>query len=343
MKINQNLKLRVYKFYDENIENGKGFVANHFLAEGCSRSTIYRHIRSRESGKQIERKKGSGRIPLINTPKNRARIAKMFNHKVSGSLRKAAKKFNCSHETIRVILQKMKKPILNFKRTKRPNRTPVQRLVARPKCRRLLQNFKNSNFILDDESYFTLSNSTLTGNDSYYSNDRTLTPNDVKHYDKSKYEPKVLVWLAISTKGVSKIFIRPSGMAVNQEVYLNECIIKRLVPFINQHHKDDNYVFWPDLASSHYAKSVTDWLEQNNIPFVPKAMNPANVPEARPIEDYWAILKREVYIDGWTAKNVDQLESRIRYCLKKMDVKVVQNLVATTHKRLDQIRRYGVK
>ncbi len=72
-------------------------------------------------------------------------------------------------------------------------------------------------------------------------------------------------------------------------------------------------------------------------------MNPANVPEARPIEDYWAILKREVYMDGWTANNVDKLESRIRHCLKKMDVKVVQNLVATTHKRLDEIRRYGVK
>ena len=140
----------------------------------------------------------------------------------------------------------MKKPILNFKRTKRPNRTPVQRLVARPKCRQLLQNLKNSNFILDDESYFTLSNSTLTGNDSYYSNDRTLTPDDVKHYDKSKYEPKVIVWLAISTKGVSKILIRPNGMAVNQEVYLNECIIKWLISFINQHHSDDNYVFWPD-------------------------------------------------------------------------------------------------
>jgi biotin operon repressor len=72
MKINQNLKARVYKFYYKNIENGKMFVANHFLAEGCSRSTIYRHIRSRESGKQIERKKGSGRIPLINTPKKLA-------------------------------------------------------------------------------------------------------------------------------------------------------------------------------------------------------------------------------------------------------------------------------
>jgi transposase len=57
----------------------------------------------------------------------------MFNHKMKGSLRKAAKKFKCSHETIRGILQKMKKPILSYKRKKRPNRTPVQRLVARPK------------------------------------------------------------------------------------------------------------------------------------------------------------------------------------------------------------------
>ena len=72
-------------------------------------------------------------------------------------------------------------------------------------------------------------------------------------------------------------------------------------------------------------------------------MNPANLPEARPIEDFWAILKREEYMDGWTADNVDQLESRIKNCLRKIDVKVVQDLVATTHKRLDQIHRFGVK
>ena len=87
-------------------------------------------------------------------------------------------------------------------------------------------------------------------------------------------------------------------MAINPEVYLNECIIKRLVPFINKYHSNGNYVFWADLALSHYAYSVTDWLEEQNIPFVPKDMNPANLPEARPIEDFWAILNREVYMDG---------------------------------------------
>jgi len=343
MKTSQGLKSRVYKFYDDNIEKGKAYVANHFLAEGCSRSTIYRHIRSRESGKPVERKEGSGRIAIIDTPKKRARISKMFNHKVKWSLRKAGRKFNCSQETIRNILRKMKKPILCYKRTKRPFRTPVQRLVARPKCGNLYKTYKKSDFIIDDESYFTLSNSALAGNDSYYSNDRNQTPDVVKHYDKAKYEPKVLVWLAISPKGLSKPYFRPSGMAVNQEVYLNECIIKRLVPFIQEHYSDGKYVFWPDLASSHYAQTVIDWLEEQEIPIVPKEMNHANVPEVRPIEDFWAIFKRDVYKDGWAADNVHQLETRIKYCLRKIDVKAVQDLAATTHNRLDQIRRYGVK
>jgi hypothetical protein len=48
MKTSQNLKYRVYQFYDDNIEKGKAYVANNFLAVGCARSTIYRHIRSRE-------------------------------------------------------------------------------------------------------------------------------------------------------------------------------------------------------------------------------------------------------------------------------------------------------
>jgi hypothetical protein len=108
MKINQNLKARLYKFYDENIDKGESFVADHLLAEVCSRSTIYRHIRSRKSGKQIERKKGSGRIPIISIPKNRARIRKMFNHKMKGSLRKAAKKLSntAKIEETNIVLQK---------------------------------------------------------------------------------------------------------------------------------------------------------------------------------------------------------------------------------------------
>ena len=59
-------------------------------------------------------------------------------------------------------------------------------------------------------------------------------------------------------------------------------------------------------------------------------MNPANMPEARPIEDFWEILKRDVYMDGWAADNLRQLENRIKYCLRKIDVKIVQDLASNT-------------
>ena len=82
-----------------------------------------------------------------------------------------------------------KNPILCYKRTKRPDRTPIQRLVARPKCRHLYFNIRVHQFIIDDESYFTLSNANLSGNDILYSNNRNITANGVKYYDKAKYEP----------------------------------------------------------------------------------------------------------------------------------------------------------
>ena len=69
-------------------------------------------------------------------------------------------------------------------------------------------------------------------------------------------------------------------------MYLKNCIKKRLIPFINAHHSDGNYVFWPDLASSHYVKSVVIYLNEEKVNFIQKFENPQNIPEARPIEDF---------------------------------------------------------
>jgi len=105
---------------------------------------------------------------------------------------------------------------------------------------------------------------------------------------------KVLVWVAISPLGISDPLIVRSGFCMNQTVYLNQCIKKRLEPFIKNYHRRGQYLFWPDLASSHYAATVTNHLTKQKIPFMPKLLNPANLPEVRPVEDFWAILKREV-------------------------------------------------
>ncbi|CAF4928215.1 unnamed protein product, partial [Rotaria socialis] len=80
------------------------------------------------------------------------------------------------------------------------------------------------------------------------------------------------------------IYIYKSNNAVTGDVYLKQCIQRRLIPFIKTNH-------WPDLAKSHYTPQVLRVLEANSIPFVPKEKNLPNVPQVRPIEDLWGLTE----------------------------------------------------
>lgn len=96
------------------------------------------------------------------------------------------------------------------------------------------------------------------------------------------------------------------GLAVYAQVY-NERCVPELSKFIQKYHKKEKTIFWPDLASSHYAKSTLENLKNKKIEFVPKEMNASSVPQLGPMETFWANLKRKVYANGYRAKNVDPL------------------------------------
>ena len=148
--------------------------------------------------------------------------------------------------------------------------------------------------------------------------------------------------ICISQKGISKPYFVPSGLGINQHIYLKECIQKRLIPFIQQHHLEDNYAFWPYLASSNYAKTVIDYLRGKNVKFLGKEDNPPNVPECKAIENFWSILKVDAYKNNSKAENLENLQCRMKYCLNKIDLVTVQNLANSTPKKLDSVRRYGL-
>jgi len=331
----------VYQFYADNIDKGKKFVAKHFLDEGVPKATVYRHIKSAEQNKPVGRKIGSGRKPHIATKPNIRKVKKWMDHKDGISGRSVARRLNCSHTWVQMILKKYTH-IRFYKKTKKPDRSEYHTKIGRIKCGKIYKQYKDVHFILDDESYFTLSNNKLSGNDSFYSSDISKTPYDVKNWKCAKYEQKVLVWVAISRFGVSDPFIVRSGFSINQSVYLNQCIKKRLIPFIQKYHRRHKYLFWPDLATSHYAHTVTKYLDNQKVSYLPKLLNPANMPEVRPVEDFWAILKREVYKNGWSTKSIPNLIARIRSSLKKIDQTLVQRLMEGVVKRLDTVRRHGV-
>ena len=65
----------------------------------------------------------------------------------------------------------------------------------------------------------------------------------------------------------------------NAEINLKECIIRRLIPFISAHQKNDQIIVWPDLATSHYAKTVINHLEKSGIEYVQKKIMPQIYPK----------------------------------------------------------------
>ena len=77
--------------------------------------------------------------------------------------------------------------------------------------------------IVDDEKYFTFASDTAS-NRSFYTLDRSTTSNHVKFKYRAKFEPKLSVWVTISSEGISRLFIHRSKLVVNTKTYLNECI-----------------------------------------------------------------------------------------------------------------------
>ena len=54
---------------------------------------------------------------------------------------------------------------------------------------------------------------------------------------------------------------------------------------------------------------------------MPKSENLSNTPEIRCYEDFWGLIKEEVYKYGWEAENLDQLRTIIlRIIIKNTNV-----------------------
>ena len=70
----------------------------------------------------------------------------------------------------------------------------TQQACVRSKCGLILKKYRQLDFILDDESYFTLGHSAQPGNDIFYSSNVNSTPESVKYKYQEKYPQKLLFY-----------------------------------------------------------------------------------------------------------------------------------------------------
>ena len=71
-----------------------------------------------------------------------------------------------------------------------------------------------------------------------------------------------MIWIGMSSKDTSDIYVHKSKQAVNQETCLKHCIDKRLLSFMAKYHSNGKYLFWPDLHKAHYSNIVQERLTE---------------------------------------------------------------------------------
>ena len=76
-----------------------------------------------------------------------------------------------------------------------------------------------------------------------------------------------------------------------------------------------------------------EWYAANNVQVVPKDKNPPNTPELRPIEKYWAIVKRNLKKAQKAVMSEKQFKANWRSAANKMDKETVHNLMAGVERK----------
>ena len=340
----QNRRDLIFDYWIRHQRCSKYQVAQYFKELGLADRTVYEVLKNFEERESSERLSGSGKVAEKMLPQ---KVKKMINEMTSASnpcsTRSLAEKYDISKSSVNKIA--LTHYVKAYKKEKRPCYTEKQLEVQQTRIsnlRSLLQTNQSPMVIMDDESYFLLRHNSLPGNSYYYAKSRGDAPDNLRFADTKKYEEKLLVWVAISENGISEAFFQPSGLAINKEIYSNECVVKRLKPFIDSHHLDGNYVFWPDLASAHYARLTLETYDSLGIKYVTREMNPPNVPQLRPIEDFWGWLKKEVYQNNWQAHSHRQLKQRIKLCLSRMDREIITKMMRNIANLLQKAANEGV-
>lgn len=332
----QQLRNLVLDKWLQNPNRSQKTIAN---SVGVTQQTVSNVISKFLQTKSIQRKPTKRSKRGTRNKQNEKQVVKVYKRKPNMSVRDVAKKVNVAKSTVQDI--KVRCGLRSFKAQKKPRRDDKGLEKAKSRARKLYDSLLTKHtgcIVQDDETYVKADFSQIPGNKFYTTKDRGSLEPKFKEQKIEKFAKKYLVWQAICTCGkISQPFISTGN--INSEIYIKECLQKRLLPLLKQH--SQNTLFWPDLASCHYSNATKKWYEENNVIVVPRDINPPNCPELRPIEKFWAIMKADCRKMGGESKSVQNFKQKWTKAYKTRGEKLVQTLMAGVKSKVRKFGREG--
>ena len=130
-------------------------------------------------------------------------------------MRRSAPRFKVSYQTVSNHLKTI--GIRYYKKQRAPKYIDKQLEEVPTRARRLYRMLSNNDFqlIMDDEKYFLLQDQSAPTNRGFHKSNKHTTAPQVKFTRTQKFEAKILVWIAISEKRISKPFFSKQEQAVS--------------------------------------------------------------------------------------------------------------------------------
>jgi len=340
LKNSQELAIRICHYYEDAAHRDRKKTYQYFTSQGIAKMTICRILQRYDARGTAIYKKHEGRTATVLTSKVVNQVDQAYKRDPNLSVRKLAQKLNISPRSVhRAKVDKLK--LQTFKAISTPKYVKDQAERAKRNCRKIVEKRLSKEpqkiLVIDDETYCPIDPDDINGPKYYTCKHKSDVSVKAKTKPKKKFVKQYLVWQCMDETGaVSKPYVTTATMT--NKNYLKSCLKRILIPFINGR----DVLFWPDMASCHYHRNVTDFLGAKNIDFVQKENNAPSVPQARPIEKFWALCKAEYRKRRKPAKNLRSFRTIWSNISKKVAKKSGKALMRGVRKKLRQIGRKGV-
>lgn len=337
----QQLADQVVEFYKKFLPSRRETYL-HFKCQGVASSTLNNILNRYDKLGTSAYGRKSGPKPTATDSKTISRVRDIFASDPNISLKKAARKAGISETSVRRCKSKL--GIRTVVRKKVPKRTAdhVERCIeaARLLVNKTAPKFGTTIVIIDDETYCHADPMQIPMKrfvhlvPGHRPSDEQLT------IPKGKFAKKYGVWQAIASDGkVSPpVFIQGT---MNAEKYRELCLKRVLVPWIKSNYDVKSCILWPDLARYHYTREVQEFLQSENLRFISKDENAPNLPECRPIERFWALVKRQMASYKNEAENFAIFKRRWAVCYKRVIENSGENLFLNFREKLKRVAKYG--
>lgn len=334
---------QIRRFHFAQANPDEAVTRDHFVKTGYRYQTVYTMLKRILATGSAERKKPPGPKPTQNTPRKRKKVEIEYEKDPGLSNVRGALKLKIPVSTFRDI--KATVGIKSYTKKSIPEYNEGQKARAKKACARFSRaKFRKCDgfFIIhDDETYVPLNSKLIPGRHFYSCKDPKKLSPEQKLKPKAKFPQKFCVWQALAEDGqVSTPWVAPG--TIKGKDYLNECLRKRLVPWIKKNYPNKKIFFWQDMAKPHYSKEVLDFLRSQNIEFPTWKENAPNVPQARPIEKFWAICKHKYALRRVVARNRQDLAIKWRYLSYQVAKQSGANLMRGIRQKVREIGRGGV-